>query len=294
MRLLGLALVFSIPGWGQQQLVMSTVAGGAPVPTPIFAASATIQPQYPAVDPSGNVYFQSNNAIYKLSAGSVTRIAGIARAGFAGDNGPATAAQIGTNIQFSGVRSPMTLDSAGNLYFVDGIRLRKVGSDGKIATVAGTGQGGGGGDKGPATSATFSSLGGVAADSAGNVYVSDTVLHVVRRIAPNGTITRYAGTGEGGFSGDNGPATSAMLNKPEGLATDSAGTLYIADFGNARIRAVTIAGNMTTVAGDGDFSLAGDNQPALTSGIGGPTALAVDRSGTLYMLTSGSINGGFA
>ena len=257
------------------------------MPTPIAPASASIQPQYPAVDASGNVYFQSNNAIYKLSAGSVTRIAGIARAGFAGDGGPATSAQISTNIQFSDAQSPMTLDSAGNLYFVDGLRIRKVGTDGKISTVAGTGQGGGGGDNGPALSATFSSPGGVAVDSAANIYVSDTASHVVRRIAPNGTITRYAGTGQEGFGGDNGPATAAMLNKPQGLAVDSAGNLYIADFQNARIREVNVAGSITTVAGDGDFSLSGDNQPALTSGIGAPSAVAVDRSGAVYMLTSG-------
>lgn len=261
------------------------------MPTPIAGASASIQPQYPAADSSGNVYFQSNNAIYKLSAGSVTRIAGIARAGFAGDNGPATSAQIGTNIPFSGL-SPMTLDSAGNLYFIDGLRIRKVSANGTISTIAGTGQGGGGGDNGPAASATFSNPGGIAVDSAGNVYVSDTALHVVRRIAPNGTITRYAGTGQEGFGGDHGPATSAMLDNPQGLAVDSAGNLYIADWRNARIREVSTGGTIDSVAGDGDFALSGDNQPALTSGIGTPSAVAVDRSGTIYMVTSGLVQSG--
>ena len=118
-----------------------------------------------------------------------------------------------------------------------------------ITTVAGNGTCGFSGDNGPATSAQLYGSHGVAVDSAGNLYIADTANNRIRKVS-NGVITTVAGNGTAGFSGDNGPATSAQLTDPEGVAVDSAGNLYIADTGNNRIRKVS-NGVITTVAGNG-------------------------------------------
>ena len=123
------------------------------------------------------------------------------------------------------------MDSAGNLYIADtdNNRIRKV-SNGVITTVAGNGTQGFSGDNGPATSAQLNGPDGVAVDSAGNLYIADTDNNRIRKVS-NGVITTVAGNGTSGFSGDNGPATSAQLDDPYGVAVDSAGNLYIADTG---------------------------------------------------------------
>ena len=116
-----------------------------------------------------------------------------------------------------------------------------------ISTVAGSDWVG---DNGPATSAILLQAQGIAIDLAGNIYISDAGNHRVRKIS-GGVITTFAGTGVAGFSGDGGPAASAQLNSPYGLALDGVGNLYIADLGNARVRRVAIDGNISTVAGGG-------------------------------------------
>src|ERR1035438_3423722 len=155
-------------------------------------------------------------------------MAGNGTSGFSGDGGPATSAQL------SGPGG-LALDSAGNLYTAEYARIRKI-SNGVIATVAGNGIWGFSGDGGPATSAQIID-GGIALDSAGNLYIADVSNYRVRKVS-NGVITTIAGDGIPGFSGDNGPATSAQLADPGGVAVDSAGNLYIADEGNNRIRKV--------------------------------------------------------
>ena len=130
---------------------------------------------------------------------------------------------------------------------------------GVITTIAGNGTAGFGGDGGAATSAQLNGPQGIAVDSSGNVYVSDTQNARVRKIS-GGTITTVAGNGTPGFGGDGGAATSAQLNVPIGLAVDSAGNLYIADFSNNRIRKVS-GGTITTVAGNGLAGYSGDGGP---------------------------------
>jgi hypothetical protein len=161
------------------------------------------------------------------------------------------------------------VDSAGNLYIADwqNNRIRKV-SNGVISTVAGTGTRGFSGDGGPATSAQLAYPQSVAVDSAGNLYIADTSNSRIRKVS-NGVITTVAGDGRFGFSGDNGPATSAQLNGPVGVAVDSAGNLYIADQVNQRIRKVS-GGVITTVAGGG--SSIGDNGPATSAQFANPQA----------------------
>ena len=149
---------------------------------------------------------------------------------------------------------------------------------GDIRTLAG-----GRGDGGAATAARFLRLEGAAVDSAGNVYVADTDDHRVRKISAAGSVTTAAGTDEFGFSGDGGPATSAKLWAPYGVAVESAGNLLIADTGNSRIRKVSTTGTITTVAGNGTNGFSGDGGPATSAALWFPRGVTVDSGGNLLV-----------
>jgi hypothetical protein len=163
------------------------------------------------------------------------------------------------------------VDIAGNVYATDAYcRVRKIPSGGEIITVAGNespdGRGfvvtcGYSGDGGPATRAAINGGSGMAVDAAGNLYIADTYNNRIRKVSPAGVITTVAGTGQsygyyyhGGYSGDGGRATNALLNMPRGVAVDREGNLYIADSENFRVRKVTPDGIITTVAGNGVWS----------------------------------------
>jgi uncharacterized protein (TIGR03437 family) len=156
-----------------------------------------------------------------------------------------------------------------------------------IQTVAGSNSVG---DGGPALSAIFSQTEGIAVDGRGNIFVADAANNRVRKIAPNGTISTVAGTGVNGFSGDGGLAASANLNQPYGLAVDAAGNLFIADLGNARVREVTLNGNIQTVAGGGSLAANGTalGGPALYAQFIAPRNVALDPNGTLYISDFGA------
>jgi RHS repeat-associated protein len=160
---------------------------------------------------------------------------------------------------------------------------------GAITTIAGTGTPGFSGDNGPATQAQISIPRVLAVDSQGYLYIDDQTNNRIRRVSPDGIITTIAGNGIAGFSGDGGPATSAELNVPAGLAIDSQGDLFIADAVNARIRKVTPDGLITTVAGNGSQQSGADGQEATSVGIGGPFTLAVDAIGDVLFGTTTSI-----
>jgi DNA-binding beta-propeller fold protein YncE len=198
---------------------------------------------------------------------------------FSGDYGPATEARLHTP-------HDLALDALGNLYIADwgNHRVRKVSLDGIITTVAGSSEMGGfSGDSGPAVDARLNGPVGLEVDGAGCLYVSDAFNHRVRRVTPEGVITTIAGTGEPGFSGDGGRATDARLNFPLGLAVDSAGTLFVADWENYRVRMVSPEGIISAVVGAGKKPYAGDGSLATETGLKGPSGLAIDPLGNLLI-----------
>ena len=193
-------------------------------------------------------------------------------------NIPGTSASLGYDVPQS-----IAADRAGNVFFVDQDSvLRLDATTGVLPLVAGNGTAGFSGDNGPAANAQLANPGGIAVDSAGNLYIADGYNYRIRKVS-NGVITTVAGNGTPGFSGDNGPATSAQLNGPAGVAVDSAGNLYIADGGNNRIRKVS-NGVITTVAGNGTLGYSGDNGPATSAQLARPVAVAVGSAGNVYVV----------
>src|SRR5438034_1346849 len=207
--------------------------------------------------------------------------------------------QIITTIPMSGLANPsgIALDGAGNLFFADadGQRVLRLDSTtGMITQVAGNGvrdgccSGGFSGDGGPATSAELNVPNSLVVDSGGNLFIADTFNYRIRRVdAATGVITTIAGDGTPGFSGDGGLATSAELNAPSGIALGSAGSLFIADSFNFRIRRTDPSTQViTTVAGNGTYSFSGDGGPAAASQLNDPQGVAVDNAGNLFIADS--------
>jgi len=282
-----------------QEYSISTVAGGAPPATPAAAATTGIGTvKRVTMDGSGNLYFSSGHAVFKISSsGTLTLVAGNSRPGFSGDGGPATAAQL---------NSPqgIAVDSQGNLYIADQVnnRVRMVTAQGAISTFAGDGALGQPrflGDAGPAIAAHLNLPGGVAVDRSGNVYIADTGDNSIRKVGTNGIINTIAGNGWGGLGGDTLPATGSVLLQPEDVFVDASGNVYIADTGNAAVREITastgiinyIAGNCTITSTSTDtntgetctIGYAGDGGLANQGGLVEPYALAVDSSGNVYI-----------
>jgi YD repeat-containing protein len=234
-----------------------------------------------ATDGQGNLYIaeRDNHRIRKVdTSGVITTLAGDGTAGFGGDGGSATSAQLNTPVG-------VVVDGPGNVYITDSNnhRIRRVDTNGVITTVAGDGTAAFGGDGGPATGAQLNVPSGVALDAQGNLYIGDLENQRVRRVDTSGTITTVAGDGTAGFGGDGGPATSAQLHDPAGVAVDSLGTVYIADSDNHRIRKVTSAGTITTAAGNGTAGFTGDGGPPTDASLNYPTGVALAGDGSLYI-----------
>lgn len=213
------------------------------------------------------------------------RLVLVAGGGTGGDGAPADRAELITPFGVG-------FDAAGTLYFVElnGHRVRKIGPDGIVTTIAGTGRKGDGGDDGPAAKAELNGPHSLAVTREGNVYVADTWNNRVRKIeARTGRITNVAGTGHKGYSGDGGPATRADFGGIYCIALDEDGrTLDLVDLDNRRIRRVDLAtGVVTTVAGNGNKGVPADGSDARSSPLVDPRAVALDGHGQLYILERG-------
>ncbi|MFC5470135.1 cadherin-like beta sandwich domain-containing protein [Cohnella suwonensis] len=246
------------------------------------AVSAQVLPGGVAVDGSGNVYAADLQ---------VNRIRKIKPDGIISSVETGTFNYVETHFMITPYG--VAVDGSGNLYIVDGNQIRKVTLNGTpnetISTVAGSGVGGYSGDGGPAVTANLFGPTHVVVDGSGNLYIADTNNSRIRKVATNGTISTVAGTGVNGYSGDGGPAVSAQLYDPTGVAVDGSGNLYIADSANNRIRKVATDGTISTVAGIGSFNnygYSGDGGPAVSAQLNDPIGVAVDGSGNLYIADS--------
>ncbi len=249
------------------------------------ATSAELNtPRGVAMDKAGNLYIADlqNNRVRQITPGGlINTIAGNGTPGYSGDGGQATSAQLAAP-------QGVAVDKSGNIYIADTGNqcIREVSPNGVIATLAGKGTVGFGGDGGPATGAFLNQPRGVAVDASGNVYVADFNNQRVRLVSPNGTITTLAGNGAVGFSGDGGPAASAELNGPISVAVDASDNVYIADSNNYRVRVVSPSGIINTVAGNGTSISSGDGGPAASATLAAPGSLAADAGGNLYIADS--------
>ncbi len=255
--------------------VVSTLAGSG-VAGFADGAGTSAQFNYPtgvAVDSASNVYVgdYSNNRIRKItSAGVVTTLAGSDVAGFADGTG--------VSAQFNGP-SGVAVDSASNVYVGDisNHRIRKITSAGVVTTLAGSGVAGFA--DGTGVSAQFNLPSGVAVDSAGYVYVADLYNHRIRKITSAGVVSTLAGSGVAGFA--DGASASARFYYPYGVAVDSAGTVYVGDNTNQRIRKITPAGVVSTLAGSGVAGFA--DGAGIAAQFNYPTGVAVDSAGYVYV-----------
>jgi hypothetical protein len=211
--------------------------------------------------------------LYKIET-----IAGRGVSGFSGDGADATLAQLHSTYN-------ITVDSVGTVYITDtqNNRIRKIGTDGTISTVAGTGTAGFSGDGANATQAQLNSPLGITVASTGAVYFADTQNHRIRKIATDGTISTVAGTGVSGFSGDGANATQAQLNAPLGITVASTGAVYFAETQNHRIRKITTDGTISTVAGTGVAGFSGDGADATQAQLNFPYGIMIDIAGAVYI-----------
>ena len=237
-----------------------------------------------AVDAAGNLFIAdaANNCIRKVATnGLISTVAGSGIAGYAGDGGPATNAQLWFPYG-------VAVDGSGNLFIADwfSCRVRKVGTNGIISTVAGNGTPGYSGDGGAAAEAQLQYPYGVAVDGSGNLFIADSSNNVVREVGISGLITTAAGNGTAGYAGDGGPATSAELSFPTGLAVDASGNLFIADYYNHCIRELGTNGMITTAAGNGTPGYSGDGDAAAGAQLNFPYGVALDASANLFIADS--------
>ena len=254
----------SIAGAQPASGVITTVAGNGVLTfngDGIPAVTASLYYPYDvAMDSAGNLYIAdfSNYRIRRVDAvtGLITTVAGNGSQGLSPDGTPATQASLNAPIS-------VAVDGAGNVYFSDHYNARVCKVDaatGLLTAVAGTGTYGYSGDDGPATAAEMGYPWGIALNSAGDLFIADLDNYRVRKVAAaTGIITTVAGTGDYGFSGDDGPASLAQLRGAIDVAADAAGNLVIADTGNVRVRYVdAVSGIITTVAGTGASAYNGD------------------------------------
>jgi NHL repeat-containing protein len=302
-KLIAIVALISIP--------TLTVGGSA---TPAGADSGNWGPYpvgfaYLAFAPDGTLYptDPGNARIYRIGGdGSVTVVAGTGDSGFqqwtkdhgwvpagpfSGDGGPAIDAEMDFTVGIA-------IDGAGTIYAGDhgNDRVRRIDRNWIITTYAGNGVNDPffkgpftpgtqqSGDGGPATQASLDAPWGIDVDAAGNLYIADRDHDAIRRVDMSGVITTIAGSGQRGYSGDGGPATKAKLNRVTDVAVGPDGTLYIADENNSRIRKVTPAGIITTIAGTAEhYGCGGNGGPATEAPVQNPSSITVGPDGSVYV-----------
>jgi sugar lactone lactonase YvrE len=259
--------------------------------TPPGAQSGGAYPEGLAVDAAGNLCValieaeaaQRDRVARITPDGTVTTVAG-GSVDIPGDGSRAIQAHFYRPMQTA-------FDAEANLYVTEGARVRKIDPRGLLSTIAGTGEyllPPTLGDGGPATSASFRSATGLLVDRAENLFISDRYQHFVRKVSPDGTVSTVAGGGSS-YSGETVPATSVFLWSPSGLAIDSDGALYIADYWD--VLKVTPKGILSRVAGMGTYSNSpGDGGPARSAGMSGVSSVAIDSSDNLYIADPGSVS----
>ncbi len=220
--------------------IISTIAGVGTIGFSGDGGTATLAqfsgPSGIALDISGNIYCAdyNNHRIRKINtSGVISTIAGTGTAGFFGDGGPATSAQIMSPLD-------VTTDASGNIYIADGgnDRIRKINATGTITTIAGNGFAAYFGDGGAATSAGLFNPSGVELDASGNVYIADKYNNCIRKVNTSGIISTIGGNSIAGNAGDGGLATLAQMNQPSNLAIDALGNIYVTDYTNQRVRII--------------------------------------------------------
>jgi sugar lactone lactonase YvrE len=255
--------------------VMKTIAGGFLGDNKKGTSASLEYPDNIAFDSAGNLYIAepNGNRVRKVDgAGVITTFAGNGISGNGGDGGTATAA----NLYYP---QGLAVDSVRNLYIADAFNgeIRKVdAATGTINTFA--------------ADPNFSDLTSLAMDASNNLYSADDGACVVRKITPLGVISIVAGVEFScGYNGDNIPATSALLNGPFGLAVDANGNLYLGDYNNNRVRKVTAAGIIKTIAGDGNCGFSGDGGPATAAEVCSPYGVAVNSAGSVFLADLGNL-----
>ena len=280
------------------QGTLTTLAGGGAGGDGEAATAATLAaPNTVTWDSAGNYYIAdtANNRIRKVdTSGNISTVAGTGGLGWTGDGGPAVSATLNAP-------TGVAVDASNNIYIGDNGNLvvRRVNASGTITTFAGSGNPcvlptNPCGDGGPATKANVTSVASLAVDGTGNLYIADYFDHRIRKVDTSGTITTVAGTGGKGFTGDGGPAINARLNRPYGVAVNSAGDIFIADSQNNRIRcvvavpkgcngAVLKVGSILTYAFNGKKTFAGDGGVAKAASQQDPLEVALDPTGNLFV-----------
>ena len=242
-------------------------------------------PNSVAIGPGGEIFAADydGHTVRKIDAGGIiSTVAGDGTPGYGGDGSPATAAQLMNPWQAA-------VDSAGNIYIADTgnnvVRRVDAAPPYNISTVAGNYALGPGfsGDDGPATSAQLNSPTWVSFDSLGNLLIADELNHRIRKVTPGGTISTIAGTGSSGFSGDGGQAGAAQLSYPLAVAADLGDNLYVADYGNQRVRRISDTGLISTIGGTASTGYSGDFGPAASAKFNRPTSVHVTPSGYILV-----------
>jgi len=280
-RLLALTGILVCTAIAQGQAIITTAAGGGYVNNAPALESHLNNPLGVAVDASGNVYIAVTGHILELnhSSGLVTALAGAGPGVFNQSDGAALTVSIAPTF--------LTVTSAGNILFLDSSMLRQLNvAQGTITTLAGkAGTNGDTGDGNAATGALLNAPQQFCLDSSGNIYIVELAGYVREIAASNGVITTIAGTGSPIFGGDGGPAASAALVQPKGIAIDSSGNLYISDSGDLRIRKIASGTRIiTTIAGTGHQPSAGDGGPALSATFSALGELALDAHSNINLI----------